>query len=123
MTLTHQSSHKTPSPDNVKKSAMPAAPESDLDSLLQQANANPNSLTPGNVLQLQRAIGNQAVMRLLQRKPDTASLPAVSGIQRDAAPAEEEMPANGASQANSQAGGSSESGGAANEQEQGELSA
>jgi hypothetical protein len=63
---------------------LPARQSSHPSTLIQRAEFDPNSLTPGDVLQLQSAIGNRAVGRLLtgamqrqaiQREENSAGLP------------------------------------------------
>src|SRR5687767_11005795 len=57
-----------------KQGLVPAAQQLDLSqAVVQRALANPRSLAPNDILQLQRTVGNQAVQRLLagqlQRSP------------------------------------------------------
>lgn len=73
------SQHQAPRPQ--ARSLKTPAHQDQLAAIVQRARAAPETLTPGNLLQLQRALGNQAVNRyLLDRKSDH---PPLTLLQRD----------------------------------------
>src|SRR5262245_14273118 len=47
---------------------LPASPANLSQNTVQRAMTNPYALSPGDILQLQRTVGNQAVQRLLDRQ-------------------------------------------------------
>jgi hypothetical protein len=81
--------HPDKAPRPITDEQIVEALDRDLIQDLQQRRNRSIPMTPPTVMQLQRAVGNQAVMRLLDRgSPQPV-------IQRDAAPQEEEQPAEG----------------------------
>ena len=54
--------------------------------VVRRVQTNPASLTPANVLSLQRTIGNQAVMRLIARKEAGSGFTAVKHVQKPNSP-------------------------------------
>ncbi|MDQ1251945.1 MAG: hypothetical protein QG646_1056, partial [Euryarchaeota archaeon] len=93
----HQQTHQSiDSKPTFQKQATPIiqAPISNPASIIQRARINPKSLTPADVLQLQRTIGNRAVGKLLSEIRNPSRVQQVP-IQRQTALEEEKEPVQG----------------------------
>ena len=88
----HQQTQQSKKPESTfQKQATPISqtPVSNPSSIIQRARINPKSLTPADVLQLQRTIGNRAVGRLLSEIRNPSKVQQVP-VQRQEIPEEEE---------------------------------
>lgn len=78
----HKSANKQP--PAARPELQPVAPAVSLNASVQDGRLNPASLSAGNILQLQRTIGNRKVTRLLaatiQRQPPTETRPTIPTI-------------------------------------------
>jgi hypothetical protein len=88
----HQQTQQSRKPDSTfqKQAALTSQiPVSHPASIIQRARINPKSLTPADVLQLQRTIGNRAVGRLLSEIRNPSKVQQAT-VQRQEIPEEEE---------------------------------
>ncbi len=93
----HQQIQQSKKPDSIfqKQATLTSqTPVSNPASIIQRAKINPKSLTPADVLQLQRTIGNRAVGRLLSeiRNPSTVQQ---APVQRQEIPERKKEPLQG----------------------------
>jgi len=93
----HQQIQQSKKPDTIfQKQATPViqTPTSNPVAIIQRARINPKSLTPADVMQLQRTIGNRAVAQLLSGIVNSSTAHEAP-IQRSEIPEEEEKPMQG----------------------------
>jgi hypothetical protein len=80
--LQHKTQHHTAGPTHHPQPAQALAPPHPT-AIIQRAQMNPGSLMPGDVLQLQRTIGNRAVGQLLQRARQGHAVPPLQAKRMD----------------------------------------